>query len=140
MEEVIHARGHENVTATHASTFEVTSDDYLTPAGDCILGIEADRVPAEFDRSFVAACQHADATIVATLEVDGYTERVSGRGHPELTFGSERSLVCRTSEYVDDRTVAIGMERAAADLDRDLVVALADGAPIALRLAVERAE
>ncbi len=33
MNTVIHARGHENVTAQHASTFEVTSDDFLTPAG-----------------------------------------------------------------------------------------------------------
>jgi len=43
--EVIRARGHENVQSTHASTFEVTSDDWLTPAGDCILAIEADRTP-----------------------------------------------------------------------------------------------
>ncbi len=28
MEEVIHARGHENVSAEHASTFEVTTDDF----------------------------------------------------------------------------------------------------------------
>jgi len=137
MKEVIHARGHENVTATHASTFEVTSDDYLTPAGDCILGLEADCVPAAFDESFVTACQRADATIVATLEVDGHTERIRGRGHPELTFASERSLVCRTSEYVDDRTVAVGMERAAGDLDRDLVGALAAGAELALTLTVD---
>lgn len=137
MKEVIHARGHENVSATHASTFEVTSDDCLTPAGDCILGIEADRVPAAFDEEFVTACRHADATIVATLEVDGHTDRVSGQGHPDLTFASDRSLVCRTSEYVDDRTVAVGMDRAAGDLDRELVGALADGAELKLTLAVE---
>ena len=51
--ETITASGHENVSGEHASTLEVTSDDFLTPAGDCILGIEADRVPAEFDPDFV---------------------------------------------------------------------------------------
>ena len=136
MEEVIHARGHENVTAQHTSTFELTSDDYLTPAGDCILAIEADRVPADFDESFVQACQQADATVVATIEADSHTERVTGRGHPDLTFASDRSLVCRTSEYVDDRTVAVGMDAAAADLGRDLVDALADGAELQVTLGV----
>ena len=135
--ESIRARGHENVTARHASTFEVTSDDYLTPAGDCILGIEADRVPAGFDDSFVRACRGHDARIVARLEAGGHTGRVVGRGHPDLTFASERSLVCRTSDYVDDRTVAVEMDAAAGDLDRDLVAALADGAELRLTLAVE---
>jgi hypothetical protein len=115
----------------------VTSDDYLTQSGDCILGIEADRVPAEFDDSFVTACQQESSSIVVTLEAEGHTERVRGRGHPDLTFASERSLVCRTSEYVDDRTVAVGMDRAAGELDRDLVAALAEGAELTLTLTVE---
>ena len=50
--EVVRARGHENVTAEHVSTLEFTSDDFLTPAGDCILAVEADRVPADFDDAF----------------------------------------------------------------------------------------
>ena len=50
---------------------------------------------------------------------------------------SDRSLVCRTSEYIDDRTVAVGMDRAAADLDGELVAALADGAELTLTLRVE---
>jgi hypothetical protein len=137
MNEVVQARGHDNVTARHASTLEVTSDDYLTQAGDCILGVEADRVPAEFDDAFVANCQSSDSTIVGRLEAGGHTERVEGRGHPDLTFASERSLVCRTSEYVDDRTVAVGMDRAAGDLDREFVAALADGAKLRLTLTVE---
>ena len=65
--ETVHACGHENVTGTHASTWELTSDDWLTPAGDCIVGVEADPTPTEFDPTFVAACRDADATIVATL-------------------------------------------------------------------------
>jgi len=62
MREVIRARGHEHVAATHESTFEVTTDDWLTPAGDCIVGIEADRAPADFDADFVAACRDPATT------------------------------------------------------------------------------
>jgi hypothetical protein len=137
MDEVIHARGHEHVSAEHASTFEVTSDDHLTPAGDCILGIEADRVPADFDPDFVAACQSADATITVTLEAGSYTETVTGQGHPDLSFENERSAVGRTSDYVDDRTILVAADTAAGDLDRDLVAALADGADLTVTLTVE---
>jgi hypothetical protein len=137
MEEVVRARGHEHVSAQHASTFEVTSDDYLTPAGDCILGTEADRVPADFDPEFVAACQSRDATITATIEADGHSVTVTGRGHPDLSFENERSAVGRTSDYVDDRTILTDADSAAGDLDRDLVAALADGADLTLTLRVE---
>jgi len=136
MKEVVRARGHENVSAAHASTFEVTSDDYLTPAGDCILGVEADRVPTDFDPSFVDTCRSHDATITATIEADGHTATVEGRGHPDLSFENDRSIVGRTSDYVDDRTVVVGADAAAADLDRDLVAALADGADLEVVLRV----
>ncbi|MDQ2054027.1 DUF371 domain-containing protein [Halobellus sp. H-GB7] len=141
--EVVHARGHENVTAEHSSTFEVTSDDWLTPAGDCILAVEADRVPADFDDAFVEACRDPEATIMATLTVttdegDTYTETVEGRGHPDLVFENERSHVGRTSDYVDDRTILVGADAAAADLDRELVDALAAGADVRFELVVER--
>ena len=124
------ASGHENVTAEHASTFELTSDEWLTPAGDCILGVEADAVPAGFDEAFVEACRSREATVTVTLRAGGHEAVVEASGHPDLTFGSDRSLVVRTSDHVDDRTVAVGADAAAADLDRELVSALADGADL----------
>ena len=78
-EAVVHAHGHEHVTGEHTSTLELTSDDYLTPAGDCILGIEADTVPAEFDDGFVDACRDALATITATLEAGATPRQSLGR-------------------------------------------------------------
>jgi len=137
MNEVVRARGHEHVSAEHASTLEVTSDDFLTPAGDCILAIEADRVPSDFDPAFVAACQNADATITVTIEAGGYTDTVTGSGHPDLTFEGDRSHVCRTSDYVDDRTVLVDADGAAIDVNRDLVAALADGADATFTFSVE---
>lgn len=137
MEETVTARGHEHVSGTHESTLEVTTDDFLTPAGDCILGIAADRAPASFDDAFITACQDRSATITASIDVDGRTETVTGRGDPGLTFESDRSLVCRTSEYIDDRTVLVDADAAAAAIDRTMVDALAAGAPLELTLAVE---
>ncbi len=135
--EVVRARGHEHVDATHSSTLELTSDDFLTPAGDCIVGIGADRVPAEFDPAFVSACQNTEAAIECVLEAGGHRDVITGRGDPKLSFTDDRSLVCRTSTYVDDRTVIVDADAAAADLDRDLVRALADGADLMATLTVD---
>jgi hypothetical protein len=136
-EEVVHAHGHEHVSAEHASTLELTTDDYLTPAGDCILSIEADRTPADFDESFVAACQDSDATITLVLETDEHRDVVTGSGHPDLEFTNERSFVARTSTYVDDRTVLVDADKAAQDVDRDLVDALQAGADLTATFRVE---
>jgi hypothetical protein len=133
-EEVIRARGHENVTGTHESTWELTSDDWLTPAGDCILGVEADRVPADFDPAFVESCRDASTTISATLEADDRTLTVTGRGDPGLSFEDDRSLIVRTSDYVDGRTVLVGADTAAVDVDRELVASLSEGGELTLTL------
>ena len=135
-EEVVRAAGHEHVSAEHASTFELTTDDWLTPGGDCILGVEADRAPADFAPGFVDACRDREATITATLEAAGVEDAVAGRGHPDLTFDDDRSLVGRTSDHVDGRTVMVGADAAAADLDRKLVTALSRGAPLTVTLRV----
>jgi hypothetical protein len=140
MEEVIRARGHENVRAEHASTFEVTTDDWLTPAGDCILGVDADRAPAAFDPAFAAACRSRGARITAELRVGDHSLAVAGRGHPDLTFESDRSAVVRTSDYVDDRTVMVDAERAAAGVDRAMVEALREGAGLVCTLRVDPPE
>ena len=143
--EVVRAVGHEHVTAEHASTVELTTDDWLTPAGDCIVGVEADRAPRDFSSAFREACRDADATITATFVVDAgdrqFRETIRGRGDPGLALLDDRSMVGRTSDYTDDeRTMFVDGDGAAADLDRDLVAALSEGAALTLRLAVEPAE
>ncbi|WP_193310152.1 DUF371 domain-containing protein [Halorubrum halophilum] len=139
--EVVRAVGHEHVSADHASTFELTTDDWLTPAGDCIVGVEADRTPRDFAPAFREACRDPNATIEATLVVEAgeseFSETITGRGDPDLTLLDDRSMVGRTSDYTDDeRTILVDGDGAAADLDRDLVAALANGADLTLRLRV----
>ncbi len=127
LRERLRAQGHEHVEATHSSTLEVTTDDWLTPDGDCIVGIEAEHAPASFDEDFVAAATDRDTRITMTLAAGGHRETIEGRGHPELTFESDRCLIARTSRHTDDRTVMVNADNAAADVDRDLVAALRRG-------------
>ena len=136
-EVTVRASGHEHVSAEHASTFEVTSDDWLTPAGDCILAVEADTTPADVPRVFVEACRSREATIVAEFSAADATETVTGHGHPDLSYEGDRSMVGRTSDYVDERTIMVDADKAAADLDRRLVTALERGAPLTMTLRVK---
>lgn len=136
MDETITATGHEHVTATHRSTFEITTDDYLTPAGDCIIGIAADRSPADLPLAFTRACQDHDAVITATITTPHRAHTITGTGHPDLSFASDRSLVGRTSDYIDDRTVMINASGAAAAINRDLITHLATGGALELTLTV----
>ncbi len=132
------AHGHEHVRATHGSTLEVTSDDWLTPAGDCIVGIAADRAPASFEETFVEAARHADTRITLTLEAGACRQVVRGHGDPDLTCDSDRCLIVRTSRHVDDRTVMIGADTAAADLDREIVATLQAGSELGVTVTAER--
>jgi hypothetical protein len=134
--ETVRAQGHENISANHASTVEVTSDDWLTPAGDCIIAVEADRVPSDFTDEFISACRDIGATITATITVGEYEQTITGHGHSDLTFDSDRSMVLRTSEYVDDRTVMVGADMAAEGMDRDLISALESGVELTITFRV----
>ncbi|QZA87708.1 DUF371 domain-containing protein [Salinarchaeum sp. IM2453] len=137
MKQKIAATGHENVRAKHTSTAEITSDDYLTPAGDCIVGINADQTPAEFDSRFIEACKDHSAQITVTFTVDEKTATINGQGHPDLSFENDRSMVCRTSDYVDDRTIMVNADKAAADLPREMIDRLSEGGELSVEIEVE---
>lgn len=130
------ATGHEHVQGTHTSTLELTTDDYLTPAGDCIVGINATKSPSSFSTAFTERCSSSNTTITCTLAVGENSVEITGRGDPRLSFGSDRSLVIRTSQYVDDRTVMIDADTAANDLPRSMIEQLAGGATVRATLAV----
>lgn len=124
------AQGDENVRGTHESTLELTTDDWLTPAGDCILGINASHSAADFEPEFINAASDPTTEITCTLSVGTVSTQIIGRGASELTFRDPRSLVLRTSTYVDERTVMVEANRAAIDIERELISELQTGAEL----------
>lgn len=130
------AEGHGNVQGTHESTFELTTDDYLTPAGDCIIGINADLAPSELPDGFISECQQQNQVITVRLRVGSQESVIRGYGHPDLTFKSDRSFVFRTSTHIDDRTVMIKANKAAKDINRDLIELLSLGNTLTAMLTV----
>ncbi len=125
--EVIRARGHPNVRATHRTTLEVTKDRELTPRGDCIIGVRADKSVADLNEDLKRWLKSGRAIRVEIVLPDyGLKDELIAFGSSKLTFKHERDVVIRKSDYVCDRTLAIRSNKSARDIDREIVELLKD--------------
>ncbi len=138
MREEILAWGHENVTARHRTTLEVTKEENLTPRGDCIIGVRADKAVRDIDeriKEWLRAGGMVEIEIV--LPQYGLRDRLVGFGSEKLTFDHGTDVVIRRSDYVCGRTLAIRANKAARDIDREIVELLKDPTT-ELRLIIRR--
>jgi hypothetical protein len=135
---VFSARGHENIEATHKTTFEVTKETTLTKQGDCIIAVEASKAAEDLPFEFKEAARKEGAQIIVTIEAGELREVVKAKGSPQLQFMNPTDLVVRKSGYVCGRTLAIRADKAASDFSRELVEKLKDPSQeITVTLAVE---
>jgi len=136
LEEIIRARGHENVTARHRTTLEFTRETHLTSRGDCIVAGGADRGLQEFSGEFKDSLRDDNAILEITIECDGISETVKARGHHNLTLTHPTDMVVRKSDFVCSRTLAVRADKASIDLDRGLVEKLKQGGGAVIELKV----
>ena len=130
LREVIHCRGHENVKATHKSTLEFTKEDYLTPRGDCILCIKADKGINDLSEEFKTALK-AGKKLLIRIRAGNLVDEILAEGSPSLILDHDYSMVIRKSTYVDGRTLAVRANKAARDIDRRVVELLKNPETIA---------
>lgn len=121
---MVYAQGHPNISATHATTFEVTKVKTLTRRGDCIVGVNASKGPRDFSGQFVNLCRHDESRIQVQLQAGGIVELIEGRGSSRLTFKHSSESVGRKSMFVSNRTIMVEADRASRDLSRELIDAL----------------
>ncbi|MEM2105894.1 MAG: DUF371 domain-containing protein [Candidatus Bathyarchaeia archaeon] len=124
--EVIAARGHANIRATHRSTLEITKDSELTRRGDCIIAVSADKALADLSVEFKKCLLNEKAKITILIEANEISEVVKAFGSPKLILTHPADIVVRKSDYVCARTLAIKADKAACDLSRRLVEKLKD--------------
>jgi len=135
---VFFAHGHENIQATHETTFEITKETTLTTRGDCIIAMEATKGAADLPLEFKEAARKKGAQITITIEAGELREIVRTRGSPRLLFTHPTDLVVRKTDYVCGRTLAIKADKAASDLSRKLVEKIQDPSQrIGITLTVE---
>jgi len=119
--EVILGRGHENITSTNRTTFEITKETHLTRQGDCIIAVGSSKGADGLSDRFKKLAQKESAKITITFQVDDEVEVVNARGSPHLSLTHATDLVVRKSDYVCSRTLAIKADKAAKDFSRTLV-------------------
>lgn len=115
------AKGHGNILATHASTFEVTMEPHLTQQGDCIIAVNSTHTARHLNFILGDALRQPNSQIHTTLSVGDTVELVKGHGSPHLPLSSTTSIVWRTSGHIDERTIAIHCDKSAKNINRIMV-------------------
>jgi hypothetical protein len=134
--ELVHCRGHRNVTALHKTTFEITTEDELSVRGDCIIGIAAERGPDGLSADFRELLSHDGAHLVTLLRCEGLEVRVQSRGSGSMALDHPSDFVWRTSGFVCGRTIGIRSDAAARDLPRELIALLRKGKDLTVEMTV----
>ncbi|MCD6558982.1 MAG: DUF371 domain-containing protein [Palaeococcus sp.] len=112
--------GHENVRATHKSTLEFTKEDFLTPRGDCILCIKANKGINDLSEEFKKGLKSGKKLTIKIM-VDEIEDELIAWGDERLILDHATSMVVRKSEYIDSRTLAVRADKAARDIKREIV-------------------
>jgi hypothetical protein len=119
--EIILGYGHENIQATHKTTFEITKEAQLSRRGDCIIAVSANKTMTDFSSEFKENLHKEKAKIIILIEAGDAAEVVNAFGSPRLILTHPTNMVVRKSNYICNRTLAIQADKAACDLPRKLV-------------------
>jgi hypothetical protein len=105
---------------------EITKAANVTPKGDCIVAVSANKSLYDLDKSLKALIAQPLSNVTLTLEVNEIMDEIKGFGDPRLSLGSHEDIVCRKSSFVSERTLMVNANKAAADIDRRIIQALKD--------------
>lgn len=96
-------------------------------AADCIVGVASKASLNDMPPKMKDAIRNEDAQIQIILETKNETDKIIGYGHPALTLDHPTDMVCRKSDYTCSRTLMIHADKAAMDLNPDLIKDLKSG-------------
>ena len=131
------AKGHENVTSLHKSTFEITTDKTLTLKGDCIIGVKSDVTLNDLPNELKNKIKTDNQKIELFLETNNYSDKIVGYGSSKLTLDHPSDMVCRKSDFTCNRTLMINSDKAAKDLDKNLINELKKGSKLKVTIKID---
>lgn len=118
--DLVKAYGHVNVKATHKTTLEITKDDYLTPRGDCIIGIRTNKSASELSDQIKTMIKNGSYVYVV-LKVNDLYDIVHGYGDSKLLLENQNKIIIRKSNFISDATIMIKADKSAKDINRELI-------------------
>ena len=125
--EVVEFVGHKNIKATHEKTLEITKEHSLTPKGDCIIGVSANKALKDFNSHFKKLASASNTYITMILVTKVGIDCLYGKGDEALTYEDPYKIIVRNSDYLSPDTVMIKANKSAYDIKRDLVNYLKKG-------------
>jgi uncharacterized protein len=121
LSDTIHAKGHHNILATHKTTLQITKDDSISKRADCIIAVSADKSLSDLASDVKTALSSNTAKMRLTIKAGHLSEVITGFGSTNLSLSDTDDMVVRKSGFISGRTLMIGADKAARDLDRALV-------------------
>jgi hypothetical protein len=106
--------GHPNILSNHFNTIEFTKDTELSKKGDCILGVNSD-----FDSSKLKELVKKYQKVKISIHAGKFKDEIIASTNKD--FKDLHELVIRKSDYLSNRTFAIKADKAAKDINRDVV-------------------
>ncbi|HEY9406240.1 MAG TPA: DUF371 domain-containing protein [Nitrososphaera sp.] len=113
--------GHPNVRSLHSKSIEITKDGYLTPKGDCIIGIKANKACTDLEESIRRGLKSSSAIVKIEVIVGDKSFIIKGRGDERLTMLNPQDIVIRRTNFVCPRTMSVLCDKASSDMPRELV-------------------
>ena len=121
LRETFKAWGHPNVRSTHRTTLMTPTDGHLSTRGDCIVAVSAEKGHRDISPRIKEAIRSEGESVRLIIEIESKTFIVGGFGDPRLTLSHPSDIVVRKSGYICDRTLMIGADMAACDIDDSLI-------------------
>jgi uncharacterized protein len=119
--EVVEFRGHPMVRSSHPTTIEITTEDYLTESGDCIIGVGAAKGCAGLSSAVKERLKIGGSRVTLTVAAGGQSFVIRAQGDPRLTLTDPHDMVVRRSDYISGRTLAVRADASSRDLPREIV-------------------
>lgn len=116
------AYGHPSILGTHKTTLEFTKDEELTLRGDCIVGVKADFEQNKLNEIIKNSIKRNIKITIEPLSNEKHKkikETIYAQVNP--SFNDNAEFVIRKTNFVSERTFAIHSNKAAFDLNRDLI-------------------
>jgi len=119
--DTIRAKGHSNITARHKTTLQITKDAHISKRADCVVGVLADKALGDLTSEVKAALKTNAAKVRFEIHAGHASEVITGFGSAHFAQSDPNDMVVRKSGFTSGRTLMIGADKAAADLDRRFV-------------------
>ena len=118
--------GHPNVRSLHAKTIEITKDEHLTPRGDCIIGVRANKACEDLDEALKHRLKSNSAVVRIEIMVGDESFIISGMGDHRLSMLNPHDIVIRRTNFACPRTMSVLCNKASSEVPRKIVETLQD--------------